>query len=383
MFKFLSLERITSTDNFQPEVDGLRFLAILPVMLTHAFYVYFQNISEVNFTNIFFLKSFFINGGSGVHIFFVISGYVLGAAFYKVAANGQKNINMKKYFFRRLIRLEPPYVISLLVFFIILVYTNRGDIVELSKHLVASILYIHNLIYGTGSVINTVAWSLEVEFQFYILAPFLYLIYMKKRLSFTIFIGLILFFLITNQLMGEMYRTLLSQGHFFILGALLHLTTNYTKLWVNKLPTLLAVIMFGATLFLFFSFKTINPDFFVNLCKLFILFIIFSFVLGGGIITRIFTIRFIYLIGGICYSIYLLHYPLLSFISKLAANYSFFHGVFGFLTFVFFALCIALLISIIFAVFLERPFMDYKGFSEYFYLKKKKVMLFVTRVNSN
>ena len=40
-------------------------------------------------------------------------------------------------------------------------------------HFLASIFYVHNLTYNTYSVINPVAWSLEVELQFYLLAPFL------------------------------------------------------------------------------------------------------------------------------------------------------------------------------------------------------------------
>ena len=42
---------------------------------------------------------------------------------------------------------------------------------SLWPNLIASLLYQHNLIYGHGSAINGVAWSLEVEVQFYLLAP--------------------------------------------------------------------------------------------------------------------------------------------------------------------------------------------------------------------
>ena len=41
----------------------------------------------------------------------------------------------------------------------------------LLPHLGASIFYFHSIIYNTFSMINGVAWSLEVEIQFYLLMP--------------------------------------------------------------------------------------------------------------------------------------------------------------------------------------------------------------------
>ena len=41
----------------------------------------------------------------------------------------------------------------------------------LLPHLLASLGYVHNIVYGVPSTINVVAWSLEIEVQFYILAP--------------------------------------------------------------------------------------------------------------------------------------------------------------------------------------------------------------------
>ena len=62
-----------------------------------------------------------MEGGYGVSIFFMISGFILSLPFAKAHFNknpGKKNISLKRYYLRRLIRLEPPYIIALIIFFI-------------------------------------------------------------------------------------------------------------------------------------------------------------------------------------------------------------------------------------------------------------------------
>ena len=50
-------------------------------------------------------------------MFFVISGFVLGMPFCKRTLADGPPVNLGRYFLRRLTRLEPPYAISLLIFF--------------------------------------------------------------------------------------------------------------------------------------------------------------------------------------------------------------------------------------------------------------------------
>ena len=45
------------------------------------------------------------------------------------------------------------------------------------SHLAASLAYMHNLIYGAPSTVLGVAWSLEIEIQFYLLVPLLTLVF--------------------------------------------------------------------------------------------------------------------------------------------------------------------------------------------------------------
>ena len=59
------------------------------------------------------------------------------------------------------------------MFFILKITTARGTHGGLLPNLIASIFYVHNPIFGRPSDIDFVAWSLEIEIQFYILAAVL------------------------------------------------------------------------------------------------------------------------------------------------------------------------------------------------------------------
>lgn len=355
-FRFLSLERVTTSGKVQKEVDGLRFIAIVPVVLMHAYFVYMLNFPDVRL-EMSVLDNLFRNGGTGVHIFFVISGYILSQAFYKAAQRG-KQIQLTTYFIRRLQRLEPPYIISLVLFFGVLVFLGKGTFESLIDNFVASVLYLHNIIYGYGSEINNVAWTLEVEFQFYILAPLLYFAYLRKRYSFYLLLILIFIFLSTNYLMGEFYRSILSQGHFFILGALLHLKQEQQQNLVGRFSNFSVLIVAFSLLLALFQFKTISYSLIDNIIKLLLLYIFFVIALKHDVVRRVLSLKWIYLIGGICYSIYLIHYPLLSLFGKLFNKFSVFgDSIYGLIVFWLLASLVVLLASVLFALLFERPFM--------------------------
>ena len=93
----------------------------------------------------------------------------------------EKPVSLRKYFLRRLTRLEPPYIINMVMLAPLVLLINRVPARQVLEHLAASVTYVHNIVYGTGSLINGVAWSLEVEVQFYVLAPVLALLFTTAR----------------------------------------------------------------------------------------------------------------------------------------------------------------------------------------------------------
>ncbi len=80
-------------------------------------------------------------------------------------------MELARYFVRRITRLEPPYLISLLLVFVAKLWLLDWTFPDLLPHLLASLVYLHGLIFASHSEVNGVAWSLEVEWQFYLLAP--------------------------------------------------------------------------------------------------------------------------------------------------------------------------------------------------------------------
>ena len=111
-------------------------------------------------------------------MFFGISGFILCVPFASRYLLKAQRVKLKPYFLRRLTRLEPPYFISLLVCAALQIIWSHRSAGDIAPHLLASFAYLHNMIYGAfPGAVNTVAWSLEIEIQFYFLAPLLTILF--------------------------------------------------------------------------------------------------------------------------------------------------------------------------------------------------------------
>jgi peptidoglycan/LPS O-acetylase OafA/YrhL len=171
----LQLRRITTGASWIPQIDGLRFVAIVSVLLFHVL----GEVAERGPRLLVLPESsgwwvrLVDNGDRGVWVFFVISGYILSRPFLRQYRLKGHEVKLGPYFLRRVTRLEPPYVLSLLLYTAASCIFFHVSLMERLPHLVASIFYVHNLIYdGTGAV-SYVAWTLEIEVQFYLMAPLL------------------------------------------------------------------------------------------------------------------------------------------------------------------------------------------------------------------
>ncbi len=166
------ISRVTSSGRFVREIDGLRFFAIAGVVFCHVNNdLIAARPGRYDLRGEEFWSWLFQNGSVGVHLFFVISGFVLALPFAEHYLCKTRRPTLGRYLLRRLTRLEPPYFANLAVFALLRLILLHESIHTTLPHLLASMFYVHNLVYRSSSTINQVAWSLEIEVQFYLLGP--------------------------------------------------------------------------------------------------------------------------------------------------------------------------------------------------------------------
>ncbi len=232
-----TFRRETVSTRFIPAIDGLRFVAIFLVFLSHLSWYILERYGD-NWTTLSagspLIAHLRQQGHIGVQLFFVISGFVLGIPFAKglLTTSVPRLPPIRPYILRRITRLEPPYIISLVVFFLLLTLVQHQPAASLIPHLLASILYIHGPLYGEPSTISIVAWSLEVEIQFYAIAPLLALALYRGpplRRRAKMFCLAVLFVAFQRWLSphGAIALSLLNHAQYFILGMLL------ADLWIT------------------------------------------------------------------------------------------------------------------------------------------------------
>ena len=306
----LQLRRITSSGRFVPEIDGLRFAAIASVFLYH-FHGNVVADGVIAGTHDSF-RAIVEHGYRGVNLFYVISGFILGLPFAAHHLTGRPPVSLKSYFLRRLTRLEPPYILNLLICFALLVLIQGASARALLPHLGASLAYLHNAIFGQQSAINPVAWTLEVEVQFYCLAPLLGSVFaVRSRIGRRVMLaGIILLAGILQTAYWDgppvLKLTILYAIQYFLAGFLL--ADIYLVDWKERPAS-----HWGWDLpsFLCWPLIFLPGDLTVWIYLPFLMLAVYISAFRGVIFNRLFTNPFITITGGMCYTIYLFHYQLI------------------------------------------------------------------------
>jgi peptidoglycan/LPS O-acetylase OafA/YrhL len=359
-----NLTRVTSGSRFIPEIDGLRFLAIFPVVIMH----FTERLSRANSASLTDLDQKIVqilsNGHVGVYLFFAISGFILALPFGNQKLNNKGSLSLSKYYLRRLTRLEPPYLIVMILLFMALVLIKKEDFKDLVPHLAASIFYVHRIIYGTWSPINPPAWTLEIEVQFYAIAPFLAILYFtieKKWVRRSLILSLILLKIVvdnTSTLFDPTYLTLPFVVQFFLIGIVMadiFLTDWKTGIIPLRIFDFISIISFIIML----STWTWGKDLSWKFVYIISLLILFYGSFRSMIFNNFLKNKWVTAIGGMCYTIYLLHLVLaeafvlifqklnldIAFAAKLIIGLALF-------------LPLLFIISSIFFILIEKPCMD-------------------------
>jgi peptidoglycan/LPS O-acetylase OafA/YrhL len=303
--------RITSTGQFIPEIDGLRFVAIFSVYIYHLAGDVIRHSApgyhQLQAGSWLFAVTQILN--IGVPLFFVISGFILGTPFAAAHLDGKRPVSLKKYFLRRITRLEPPYILSLLLFFAIKIVAARGTATELLPNFIASLFYVHNLTFGGPSVINIVVWSLEVEVQFYILAPVLAKIFAisnastrRSALTAVMLLATGVSMLVSGN--GHLQNTLLGHAEYFLAGFLLAdlYLSGGDRRQANWRWDMVSLVGWSALLALL-----VQGGILTHWLTPWLILLLYIAAFHGVIVNRFVTNPWITTIGGMCYSLYLLH----------------------------------------------------------------------------
>jgi peptidoglycan/LPS O-acetylase OafA/YrhL len=354
----IELRRITSGGTWIPQIDGLRFIAIVSVVLFHVMGQMLERTGHpVAMQARYAWPRYMIqNGDRGVQLFFVISGYIMARPFLRQYRLGGKAVSLKSYFLRRLTRLEPPYVLSLLLYAVALCAFGVPWR-TLLPHLLASVFYLHSAIYRAMSTINFVTWSLEVEVQFYVLAPLLGNVYRVQNTLLrrgVLLAGMVAFGALNLTPHGIMGLTVLGQTHYFLAGLLL------ADLLEGHQPQARRRIAWDAVSVLGWPLVFLLPRVGATLAWLPLLIVpLYLAAFYGPASNWFFRRQFVAIAGGMCYSLYLMHMLIVSVCFKATrhlvvmhdfmANYAIQVATLG--------TCIALLGTAYFVV-VERPCMD-------------------------
>jgi peptidoglycan/LPS O-acetylase OafA/YrhL len=345
----IQLRRITSSGKFVPEVDGLRFVAIASVVLYHL--LGFLQVAAPVEDRGDWVWQVAAHGYRGVNLFYVISGFILGLPFAAHHLQEKPPVKLKSYFLRRLTRLEPPYVLNLIICFGILVLVQGRDARELLPRVAAGSVYLHNLWFGGQNPINPVTWSLEIEVQFYCLAPILAGIFAVRPrwlrrgalLALIIMAGSIQLYYWDAAPWIEF--TILYAIQFFLAGFLL--ADIYLLDWEEKPLHNWAwdlAALAGWPLLFALGDRQVWALFPI------LALVLYMAAFRGVLINRLLRNPMATTIGGMCYTIYLFHYVLISPILRMTGG---FHPFVQALVYI----LVLSLISIAYFVLIERPCM--------------------------
>ena len=281
-----------------PILDNLRAIAAWSVCLYHFICTTTGFIDPNSFTH--YLFSF---GSYGVHLFFVISGLVIPWSLYH--SNYQVS-SFFRFFIKRLARLEPPYLISILIMLAVLFFRkyspayNNVQVLITTKQLFLHVGYLIPFFKGLNWI-NNVYWTLAIEFQYYIIIGFFYFLLISKK----IYIRLIAYAIIV------VVPVFLPYGHFlpywlpiFGVGILIFL---YKVGRIHTIEFTLVSVVFLADIFIF-NEKTASLV--TMLCELSI-FLLFNK-----------TNKILAWLGKFSYSVYLLHAILGAAVVNLLSHYA-------------------------------------------------------------
>lgn len=313
--------KVARSGQYRPEIDGLRAVAVLPVLFYH---------TEI---------AGFSGGFVGVDIFYVISGYLITSIIAKdIALN---KFSFISFYDRRIRRIFPAlFTVVLFTLCAGAVLLAPNDFAAFGKSLFAMTFFASNVFFkrsggdegyfgaNSHSQVLLHTWSLSVEEQFYLLFPTMLLLlvrFAKKRVNQYLWLVVFVSFAINIWETPHSPRTafyiVIPRAWELLLGSLLALKAVpplKQRVWREISGSLgLGLIVWAVSVF---TKDTTFPGF-AALCPcLGAWLIIYAGENGPSIVREVLSFRPLVFIGVISYSLYLWHWPIIVFAKYLAVG---------------------------------------------------------------
>ncbi len=294
---------------YRSEIDGLRALAVVPVVLFHADLALFSG------------------GFVGVDVFFVISGYLITSLILNDQAAGRFSI--VDFYERRARRILPAlFTVVLVSVPFALIWLPPKDLIDFTQSMVAAATFSSNILFWretgyfeTASELKPLlhTWSLAVEEQFYIFFPLLLAALSAAKRQVTS--AVILIILAISFGMAQWGSAKMPTATFYLLptrawelmlGAIVALyLTRSDRVRGNEPLAMAGIGLILAAIFLYDK-STPFPGVFA-LAPTVGTALVILFATEGTLAFRLLGNRTVVGFGLISYSLYLWHFPLLVF----------------------------------------------------------------------
>lgn len=308
---------------YRPEIDGLRAIAVVAVIIYHAQFVFSGGI-------------LFSGGFIGVDIFFVISGFLITRILLgEIETTG--SIHIGAFYERRIRRILPLlFTVILACLPVAYIISQPASFSEYAYSALSAVFFVSNFFfaqttseYGApDSLLMPLlhSWSLSIEEQFYILFPLLLLLSHRyaRRFVFLIFTALLLYSLYFTQI----YEALPAQNYFSpisrfweLLAGSLVAILDKRFIAANKLPLQNTLSGFGLILIIvsviWFDTERIPHPSFYTLIPIIGTCLFIFYARDTNYTGRLLSRSIFVGIGKISYSAYLWHFPLFAFARQI------------------------------------------------------------------
>jgi peptidoglycan/LPS O-acetylase OafA/YrhL len=306
---------------YRAEIDGLRAVAVIPVILFHAGYQWFSG------------------GFVGVDIFFVISGYLITNIIVSEMKN--KTFSLSSFYERRARRILPAlflamFISAILAYFLLLPH----QIKDFAQSVVAAAFFASNFFFyletdyfneftNNAPLLHT--WTLAVEEQFYIVFPILMLVLYRMGakavnvILFAIFaVSLISAEIVVDTNANLAFYSTHTRSWELMVGCLAALTQLRCDSSLASLKQKCIVFSFAeeflciaavigiVSSFLLFDESVRHPSL-ITLVPVLSTAVLLLFSHNSKLVKGVLSWRLLVYVGLLSYSLYIFHQPILSF----------------------------------------------------------------------